>query len=200
MRNLQQFVKQGTGGGCDKERGGVIQKCVFETNAQRCIEIGVFRGSSLMYFAEALEDTGGKVVGIDPYQLDALKNQVPNIQQHKLIYEVLFTEQKALDEMHNDISNIIKNNNLEDTVKLIRDKSEDVYTLFEPESVDVLHIDGNHDYEYVSKDIILYLPLVKPGGYIIMDDVKWKGVSTAIKKHMSAKLITDFGSFALYQK
>jgi len=62
MRNLQQFVKQGTGGGCDKERGGVIQKCVFETNAQRCVEIGVFRGSSLMYFAEALEDTGGKVV------------------------------------------------------------------------------------------------------------------------------------------
>jgi len=122
------------------------------------------------------------------------------MQQHKLIYEVLFTEQKALDEMYNDVSNIIKNNNLQGTVKLIRDKSEDVYTLFEPESVDVLHIDGNHDYEYVSKDITLYLPLVKPSGYIIMDDVKWNGVSTAIKKHMTAQLVTDCGSFALYQK
>jgi len=40
-------------------------------------------------------------------------------------------------------------------------------------SISVLHIDGNHSFEQVSKDARLWCPLVKPGGWIIFDDYVW---------------------------
>ena len=33
-----------------------------------------------------------------------------------------------------------------------------------------MYIDGNHTYEFVKKDLLCYIPKVKPGGYIICDD------------------------------
>ncbi|WP_312282660.1 MULTISPECIES: class I SAM-dependent methyltransferase [Pseudescherichia] len=37
----------------------------------------------------------------------------------------------------------------------------------------LLHIDGNHQYEQVKKDILLWLPHIKPGGWILVDDYEW---------------------------
>jgi predicted O-methyltransferase YrrM len=200
MRDLRSLIKKGVGGGCSNSRCNAIKDAVISTNARICVEIGVFRGSSLMCFAEALEDTRGHVFGIDPYEIDALKNQVPDKKMHDYIYNTLFTEQKVLDDMRSELIETIKVNNLEKTVSLIREKSKDAYPSMEELLIDVLHIDGNHDYKYVSQDIILYLPLVRKGGYIIMDDTKWAGVDKAIKKHMQATLVKDGGSFKVFQK
>lgn len=38
----------------------------------------------------------------------------------------------------------------------------------------LLHIDGNHDYDFVKQDAALWGPLVLPGGWIIFDDYDWK--------------------------
>lgn len=37
----------------------------------------------------------------------------------------------------------------------------------------VLHIDGNHDYASVREDSDLWLPQLKPGGWLILDDYFW---------------------------
>lgn len=37
----------------------------------------------------------------------------------------------------------------------------------------VLHIDGNHRYEDVAQDMASWVPLVKPGGWILIDDYLW---------------------------
>jgi hypothetical protein len=37
----------------------------------------------------------------------------------------------------------------------------------------VLHIDGNHDYLAVKEDVELWLPHVKPDGWLILDDYFW---------------------------
>jgi predicted O-methyltransferase YrrM len=199
MRDLHSLIPKGIGGGCSKSRGEAIRNAVLDTNAQLCVEIGVFMGSSLMYFAEAAEETGGRVIGIDPYKLDSLKNTVPNKKDHDFIYNVLFTKQKTLDDMYRNLASLIHDQGLT-KVTLIREKSESVFDIFEQGSIDVLHIDGNHDEEYVTKDIKYYLPLVRKGGYIIMDDIKWDGVKNAISKHMTANLVADHGSFSVYQK
>jgi len=39
-----------------------------------------------------------------------------------------------------------------------------------PNNLDFVYIDGNHQYEFVKKDIELYYPKVKPGGVIGGDD------------------------------
>jgi cephalosporin hydroxylase len=35
---------------------------------------------------------------------------------------------------------------------------------------DILYIDGGHAYDVVKSDIEHYAPLVKPGGYLVIDD------------------------------
>lgn len=36
--------------------------------------------------------------------------------------------------------------------------------------VDLVYIDGGHTYDVVKQDLANYIPLVKPGGYLIIDD------------------------------
>lgn len=40
--------------------------------------------------------------------------------------------------------------------------------------ISILHIDGNHDYEFVLQDCEIWAPMVQPGGWIIFDDYEWR--------------------------
>jgi predicted O-methyltransferase YrrM len=205
MKKLQELIKKDTldaGGRCSSLKGNVIKKYVTQLNANLCVEIGTFKGSSLMYFIESLMENNGKVIGIDPYSLDSFKNDIPNKSSKELIYGVLFTEQNVLDKIYIELCNIIKNNNLNKYVDLVRDKSENFYSNIEKESIDILHIDGNHDEKNVSNDIRLYLPLVKHGGVIIMDDTDWVGVKNSIDIHLKKHciLLESYSNFQVYKK
>jgi hypothetical protein len=53
------------------------------------------------------------------------------------------------------------------------------------EFLSIAHIDGNHDYSYVSRDLNFVLPWMKPGGVIICDDYNWihgEGVKRAVSE------------------
>lgn len=45
---------------------------------------------------------------------------------------------------------------------------------------DVVYIDAGHEYEAVLLDIQVYWRLLKPGGYMILDDYTWAGVKQAV--------------------
>lgn len=52
-------------------------------------------------------------------------------------------------------------------------------------SLDLVFIDGNHDYEYVKEDIACWLPKVRPGGILAGHDLDWKdapGVRRAVQE------------------
>ena len=53
---------------------------------------------------------------------------------------------------------------------------------FPPNSVDCLFIDGDHTFEGVTRDLFWYAPSVRPGGYILFDDVsrQFPGVVKAL--------------------
>lgn len=59
-----------------------------------------------------------------------------------------------------------------DKSTFIREKSEDAHSKV-PNDLDFIFIDGNHAYEYVMKDLQLWVPKVKSGGLVIGDD--WQG-------------------------
>jgi len=65
---------------------------------------------------------------------------------------------------------------------LIQEKSDDAVDLFDDESIDILYIDGNHEYEYVKDDFINYHDKVKTGGIIAGHDYtnSWPGVKKAV--------------------
>ena len=119
-----------------------------------------------------------------------------------VIYNELLKGQETFDIIYNDVCSIINNHNIYNTISLIRKPSEETFLHFEHESIDVLHIDGNHNELNVSRDILLYLHLVKKGGYIIMDDSNWGSVRNAINNFLipHCDLIQDFGIFSCYKK
>ena len=61
------------------------------------------------------------------------------------------------------------------TVVLHRDYSSNVASDFSDCYFDWVYIDGNHLYEYVRRDLELYYPKIKSGGYITGDDYGVKG-------------------------
>jgi len=50
-------------------------------------------------------------------------------------------------------------------VEFVRGFSQDVVDKFKDDSIDFIYIDANHQYEFVKKDIELYYPKVKIGGW-----------------------------------
>jgi hypothetical protein len=66
-------------------------------------------------------------------------------------------------------------------IVLITHDSESV-ALMIPDNLDFVYIDGNHDYEYVKKDIELYYPKIKKGGILSGHNfaVSWLGVYIAV--------------------
>jgi predicted O-methyltransferase YrrM len=65
--------------------------------------------------------------------------------------------------------------------------SADAADLIEP-GIGLLHIDGNHDYAKLRSDIEKYLPKLRPGGYLVLDDIGWPTIQPQydeLKKHMA---------------
>jgi len=55
----------------------------------------------------------------------------------------------------------------------LRDLSEGAANQIEDDSLDFVYLDGNHLYDWVYKDLRLYVPKIKPGGHMILDDWLW---------------------------
>ena len=207
MRNLRDLIqndKYDQGGWCFDFKREFIHNLVTQTQSKFCVEIGVYKGSSLFSFAEVLEPINGKVVGIDPWSFEMLKNKIethdPSFE--KYFYDELMKGQETMDNIFRGVCEIIEVNQLHHLVTIVRKPSEEAFIDFEMDSIDVLHIDGNHNEKNCSRDILLYLPLVKKGGYIIMDDSDWKGVRKSIEKFLlpSCELIEDHRNFSCYKK
>jgi len=72
-------------------------------------------------------------------------------------------------------------------VRYMKEMSETAVSKFEDESLDFVFIDGNHQYEWVKKDIEMWVPKVKPGGLIAGHDYCQKpygiGVHRAVNEY-----------------
>jgi hypothetical protein len=60
----------------------------------------------------------------------------------------------------------------ESKITWILDLSENVASQIKDNSIDVCYVDGNHRFEYVKKDLELYWPKIKVGGYLSGHDYK----------------------------
>jgi len=78
--------------------------------------------------------------------------------------------------------------------------SWEVADFYENESLDFIFIDASHDYESVKKDILAWLPKIKPSGFICGHDINYLGVLTAVKSIFPQYQITGFDNVWFYQK
>jgi len=173
--NEMQSLAEKCEGWCTSEKMKELALLVYENQLMVSVEIGVFNGRSLIPQAYAYKQLNrGMVYGIDPWDQQAAMQ----IGHDKINQDTLKIDFNG---MYEDLKRKLQEFQLSSYVALIRVKAEDVEDRFSKESIDFLHIDGNHGEEAVLNDIKLYFPKVKKGGFICFDDTTWTTTPKAIE-------------------
>jgi hypothetical protein len=179
------------GGGCSAIKAFALADLVTAEHLTDFVEVGVYRGRCLLSVAAAFSALRrGKAVGIDPYTVaDALQDDTHHV-------GVAVNEwARAFDweGLHSEVSETIDALGLGGRCELWRTTSQQAASRFPDSSIDMVHIDGNHDRAAVEDDIDLYLPKLRPGGFVILDDVSWESIRPAYLRMLDrAELVFQF--------
>jgi len=130
------------------------------------VEIGTQNGFNAKVMMLVLPIS--KLYCVDPY-VDYVEDMDVYKKHNKVDISEFYTARNLLNQFDN-------------RVVFYRDYSDKVYNRFDDDSLDFVYIDGNHSYEFVMNDILLYLPKVKSGGIIGGHDFgsKYGGVVQAV--------------------
>lgn len=161
-------------GWCHQDKVDKLYNLIIDVKPSILVEIGVFGGKSLLSQAFALkENNKGIIHGIDSWKSS---NCIDGMTNNDAIY---WWKTLDYENIYNGCVNAIINNDLENYIQLHRMTSEEYSRSIDYE-IDILHIDGNHEEESSCKDVELYLPKVKKGGYIWFDDANWYQTQKAV--------------------
>jgi len=152
-------------GWCSHSKASILIDIINRMQATTIVEIGVWGGKSLVPMAYALKVLGkGKIYGIDPWDsnesIQGVMNDANRDYWGHVDHEAVFQA----------INQNIDRFDLRNQVELIRSTSANAAPIHD---IDILHIDGNHSDFTSYIDVTKWVPLVKPGGWIIVDDISW---------------------------
>lgn len=176
--NLLNFVKQQAftymdrlEGWCTKNKAAILIEFVFRLQPKKVVEVGVFGGKSLVPMACALRATqSGKIYGIDPWESS---ESVDGMDGEN------FNWWNSID--HNSIlrglQDRIRDFELINEIILLKTTSEMAPLIYD---IDILHIDGNHSEKASYYDVTKWVPLVRKGGIIVLDDITWGTTEKAV--------------------
>lgn len=173
-------------------------------SAVQGVEIGVFAGRSLFAAAAGARANphGGFVLGIDSYSAEENLRGV-DTPEHRRHWP-----QQIVDDAQASMWATRQRMGLAKFCDVMVSKSADAHSKLPFERVNYLHIDGNHSKEGAVGDVHLYLPLVEPGGVVVVDDTHPQGkdefldgVAYAVLKVQKAcDLIEDHHNWRVYRK
>lgn len=161
-----------------------------------CAEIGSYKGD----FAAWILSSGRprKLHLIDPW-----KHEADSAYQHAWYGKA---DQRQMDAIYQSVQNRFHKEIASGRVTLHRKSSESAYLDFPDAYFDWIYVDGNHLYEFVAKDLRLFYPKVKPGGFICGDDYEyagwWQGgvqraVDEFVEQGFCEKIVVKDGQFML---
>lgn len=136
------------------------------------VELGTYRGLSYFTFCQSVSDNGLDSIcyAVDNWKGDAhVSSQEP---YDSAAYETVSRHNR---EYYHGFS------------YLLRMQFNDALPTFSDGSIDLLHIDGYHTYEAVSEDYENWFPKVKPGGIILLHDIR-------------ARIKPDFGVWRFWEE
>lgn len=124
------------------------------------VEIGSYRGLSTVTLALAVQEFGGLVWAIDPHVGDKYGFSMADA-DHLTANLAAF--------------------GVTDVVKQVIQQSQDAAREWKNGEIDVLWIDGDHEYDGVKGDIEAWTPFVRMGGHVALHDISdnWPGVRRA---------------------
>lgn len=161
-----------------------MYKHCFEFQTPQIVEIGSAHGASSIILAEAAQELLGGLICIDHFPENyygqekfgsyAKRKFIKNMKPYSFSMRLIDEPSElAIEEVRRTVDHI-----------------------------DVLFIDGNHDYPAVKKDCELYLPLVGKGGYIGFHDYNNVafGVQKAVDEVSGIEKVGSYWDLAVYKK
>jgi hypothetical protein len=161
------------------------------TSEVKLLEIGVFKGQVLSLWALVCRElsVAGKLIGVSPL---LGKPPLPGILHRiRMLVDRRYRQDAQVGNLHlssdysEDVKRIFDVFGLTmEQVELIKGLSQEplVWGQLRDRRFDVVYIDGGHRYEEVKRDLELYAPLVRPGGYLVVDDAAFFEPGTAFFK------------------
>jgi predicted O-methyltransferase YrrM len=168
------------GGGSGETKALVFADLIVRFGLRDAIEIGVYRGRSLLPIAAMLRMQGaGRVIGIDPWSVDAaLQGDAHEV--GPIVND--WVRAHPWEQTYAEVVGRIEALGLGDYCELMRMTSAEAAPLIPNASVGLVHIDGNHDRAAVELDVELYLPKLRPGGFLALDDASWNSVRPLLEE------------------
>jgi hypothetical protein len=174
------LVKDGGGGTPKHFLHDIYINYIKDKDISTVVEIGVYNGCFLLPIT--FMNSNKKTYGIDPY-INFVQADIDN-PHIKKVADGITTNQLFLDKVYERLISNISKFNL--NIYIIKDYSENVYNKFDDNSIDILRIDGNHDTNFVFKDLELYIKKIKINGIVLMDDTNWSSVVKAMNDFLDA--------------
>jgi len=153
-------------------------KKVFDNKLLTGVEIGIFGGKHAESILKTLYIK--RLYLVDPYE--------PYIQQG-----ILHSKERQLGAFAQARERLRQYENK--IVWILKTSEKAVKTI--PDQLDFVYIDGDHNYPMVKKDIELYYPKVKSGGYLGGHDyeMEWFGVIKAVNEFLKKRDLELNGSY-----
>ena len=163
-------------GWCTPRKALWLAGLIQNNSIRRIGEIGVYGGRSLIPMALAARGVAGaSVYAIEPWDNGVAVEHATNAGNDQWWREV------DLAGIKQKFITALLACNLTGIVKIAELPSNDARIAFAAGGTrfDLLHIDGSHAEPQALADVMNWLPLVAPGGIIILDDIGWETVAKA---------------------
>jgi len=160
-----------------------LQETIARYPSPCVVEVGVWKGASVLTMARTLRDSwnDGVVIAVDTFLGSA---------EHyfNLDYRVSLGLKNGYPTLfHTFLRNLVAESALDFVIPLPLDSTNASHLLAEASiRPQVIHIDAGHDYESVTTDLRLWFDLLEPGGTVICDDyvASWSGVMRAVDEFL----------------
>ena len=171
LKQIENRVSVETAGGSRLSKTFLMAYLALQYDLKNYVEIGVHRERRLFSMAYVAKMLNGRVSGIDAYDLETAREYDPDT-------ELAFTE----------------------TPEIIKARSAAAVDYFRENNVaiDMLYVNGSHNLEQVSKDLELYLSLVREGGVIVLDEMNRDSVRPVYDQLMEKyEVVFENGVFTI---
>lgn len=179
------------------EKCGRMAEVIAATSPKLAVEIGVFGGRALFLIGLAMREAGGGVAwGIDPWTKEsALEGE--NDPENSDWWAKL-----DLEEIYSKTLSSIVASKLTRECRVIRERSDVAVKMFDDDSVDFLHLDGNHSEAASTTDVRVWAPKLKQHATLVVDDVDWPSVGAALRRirELGFRVIHDGGTYQILSR
>lgn len=151
---------------CSAEKVSLLMDLTLLTRPKICVEVGVFAGSSLLPVGATLRYlNAGMVYAVDAWSNEEAVRYLSDDDPNKCWWS-----QVDMAAVYRSFKNVTKTWFFLGFCAIVRKSSEEAVSSI-PDQIDFLHLDGDYSEIGALRDVELYLPKVRPGGYVLLSNL-----------------------------